>query len=157
MAQKPIAMEQLKQLLQLKGDGVGIWEMGRRLGVSRNTVRKYLSLLRDVKDQHLTPAELAERAYSNDAMAHVVRRRQELIIHFQYAERELGKTGVTRQLLWQEFIRQRPDGYAYSQYCHQSRKISVKSVEKKMSKSLSHIRSGLDEAMLLLLVVGLLS
>jgi len=118
MAQKPIAMEQLKQLLQLKSDGIGIREMARRLGVSRNSVRKYLSLLEDVEEQHLTPTELAEKAYSNDAMAHDVQRRQELITHFQYAERELGKTGVTRQLLWQEYIQQYPDGYAYSHYCH---------------------------------------
>ena len=118
MAQKPIAMEQLKQLLQLKGDGVGIREMARRLGVSRNSVRKYLSLLDDSSDRHLSPSELADKAYSNDAMAHDVQRRQELITHFQYTEGELGKTGVTRQRLWQEYIQQHPDGYAYSQYCH---------------------------------------
>ena len=45
MAQKPIAMEQLKQILQLKKDGVSIREMSRRVGISRNSVRKYLSLL----------------------------------------------------------------------------------------------------------------
>jgi transposase len=118
MAQKPIAMEQLKQLLQLKSDGVGIREMARRLGVSRNSVRKYLSLLGDDEGAPLSSAELAEKAYSSDAMAHDVQRRQELIAHFQYAEGELGKTGVTRQLLWQEYIGQHPDGYAYSHYCH---------------------------------------
>jgi transposase len=118
MAQKPIAMEQLKQLLQLKSDGVGIREMARRLGVSRNSVRKYLSLLDDAGGDNLTPAELAEKSYSNDAMAHDAQRRQQLIAHFQYAEAELGRTGVTRQLLWQEYIQQHPDGYVYSQYCH---------------------------------------
>ena len=45
MAQKPIAMEQLKQILQLQKDGVGIREMARRAGISRNSVRKYLLLL----------------------------------------------------------------------------------------------------------------
>jgi transposase len=118
MAQKPIAMEQLKQLLQLKSDGVGIREMARRLGVSRNSVRKYLSLLDEPRGDNLTTAELAEKAYSNDAMAHDAQRRQQLIAHFQYAEAELGRTGVTRQLLWQEYIQQHPDGYVYSQYCH---------------------------------------
>jgi len=42
MAQKPIAMEQLKQILQLQKDGVGVREMARRTGISRNSVRKYL-------------------------------------------------------------------------------------------------------------------
>ena len=42
MSQKPIAMEQLKQILQLKNDGVAIREIVRRMGISRNSVRKYL-------------------------------------------------------------------------------------------------------------------
>ncbi len=45
MAQKPIAMEQLKQILQLKNDGIPIREIARRTGISRNSVRKYLSQL----------------------------------------------------------------------------------------------------------------
>jgi transposase len=43
MAQKPIAMEQLKQILQLQADGTSIREIARRVGISRNSVRKYLS------------------------------------------------------------------------------------------------------------------
>jgi DNA-binding NarL/FixJ family response regulator len=45
MAQKPIAMEQLKQVLQLQKDGISIREIARRTGISRNSVRKYLSRL----------------------------------------------------------------------------------------------------------------
>jgi biotin operon repressor len=50
MAQKPITMEQLKQILQLKNDGIGIREIARRAGMSRNCVRKYLSQLHDGSD-----------------------------------------------------------------------------------------------------------
>jgi hypothetical protein len=35
MAQKPITMEQLKQILQLKNDGISIREMARRTGMSQ--------------------------------------------------------------------------------------------------------------------------
>lgn len=35
MVQKPITMEQLKQILQLKNDGIGIREISRRTGMSR--------------------------------------------------------------------------------------------------------------------------
>ena len=42
MSQKPIVMDQLKQILQLKCDGIGIREIARRTGISRNSVRKYL-------------------------------------------------------------------------------------------------------------------
>lgn len=121
MAQKPIAMEQLKQLLQLKEDGIGIREMTRRLGISRNSVRKYLALLAgnpDPEDDVLTNKALAEKAYGNDSMAHDAQRLQQLIIHFQSASTEVGKRNVTRQLLWTEYIDEHPDGYAYSHYCH---------------------------------------
>jgi lambda repressor-like predicted transcriptional regulator len=40
MAQKPIALEQVKQILQLQKDGSGIREMSRRTGISRNSVVK---------------------------------------------------------------------------------------------------------------------
>jgi transposase len=43
---------------------------------------------------------------------------QQLVTHFEYAQGELVKTGVTRQLLWQEYIQQYPDGYVYSHYCY---------------------------------------
>ena len=121
MGQKPIAMEQLKQLLQLKKDGVGIREMARRLGISRNSVRKYLTLLTDENDStqnNQNDVALAERAYGNESMAHDAQRLEQLISHFKDIQHELGRTGVTRQLLWQEYLQQNPDGYVYSHYCH---------------------------------------
>lgn len=120
MAQKPIAMEQLKQILQLQQDGVGIREMARRVGISRNTVRKYLDLIVVNTDPAQSPddKQLAAAAYNNDLLAHDAQRLAQLIAHFQYARNELNKTGVTRQLLWQEYIDQHPDGYVYSHYCY---------------------------------------
>lgn len=118
MAQKPIAMELLKQLLQLQNDGVGIREMARRIGISRNSVRKYLGLLNSPKD--LSDRELADKAYStsNDMLQHDAERLKQVTMHFSAAGSELSKTGVTRQLLWQEYIQKHPDGYSYSRYCY---------------------------------------
>lgn len=116
MSQKPIAMEQLKQILQLKRDGVGVREMSRRLGISRNSVRKYLLLLRD----HTGAAdkELADHAYNNDLLEHDAERLRAVVGHFTSCGTDLEKTGVTRQLLWQEYLSQHPDGYSYSRYCY---------------------------------------
>lgn len=120
MAQKPIAMEYLKQILQLQKDGVPIREMARRTGISRNSVRKYLSLIgtADGQPEVTDHKTLAEKAYGSDTVVHDANRFQELIDHFGYAQGELSKTGVTRQLLWQEYIQQHPDGYVYSHYCY---------------------------------------
>src|ERR1035438_1620264 len=114
MAQKPIEMEQIKQVLQLSKEGVGIREIARRVGISRNSVRSYLRLL-DNKD-HLSDKDLAENAYNNEQQDAQTQRHYVLIQHFMAHIKELGKPGVTRQLLWTEYLMQHPDGYGYSQY-----------------------------------------
>lgn len=116
MAQKPIAMEQLKQVLQLQTDGIGIREIARRVGISRNSVRKYLSVLSS--DGDLSDKELAEQAYSNDLPELDSERLDNLRAHFNEAEAELKKTGVTRELLWKEYLSRHADGYSYSRYCY---------------------------------------
>src|SRR5665213_1077343 len=120
MAQKPITMEQLKQILQLKNDGIGIREIARRTGISRNSVRKYLSQL-EGDTGHLSGKELADKAYNNEQLETGVQRKLQIFEHFKYAESELLRTGVTRLLLWNEYLINHPDGYAYSQYCDQLR------------------------------------
>lgn len=118
MVQKPITMEQLKQILQLKNDGIGIREIARRTGMSRNSVRKYLSQLDDGSDP-LSDKELADKAYNNEQLESNAQRKLQLLEHFKYAESELAKTGVTRLLLWNEYLLKNPGGYGYSQYCDQ--------------------------------------
>ena len=116
MAQKPIEMEQIKQVLQLRKEGVAIREIVRRVGISRNSVRGYLRLL-EGKGQ-LSDKALAEKAYKNEQQDAQTQRHYELIQHFVAHARELSKPGVTRQLLWAEYLLEHADGYGYSQYCH---------------------------------------
>ena len=119
MSQQPITMEQLKQILQLKNDGVAIREIARRTGISRNSIKKYLSRLEQPLSItiDLSNQQLAEAAYDTETCLSI-ERRQALIKHFTYAENELEKTGVTRHLLWKQYKEQQPNGYNYSQYCH---------------------------------------
>ena len=117
MSQKPVTMEQLKQILQLKNDGIGIREIARRIGISRNSVRKYLSVL-NVSTNELSNKELAEKAYNNDQLELNTQKHQLVFEHFKSAQADLHKTGVTRKLLWKEYLQVHPDGYGYSQYCY---------------------------------------
>ena len=86
MSQKPVVMEQLKQILQLKCDGIGIREIARRTGISRNSVRKYLAMLPattvDDGSVAISNKDLAERAYNNDQMEHDALRLEQLSRHF---------------------------------------------------------------------------
>lgn len=120
MAAKPIAMEQLKQVLTLYRDGQSIKGIVRLTGLSRNTVRAYLARIAedDCNAAKQTDKELAGIFYNQDTAAYKSDRYQCLIRHFEGCDRELSRPGVTRQLLWREYMEQRPDGYAYSQYCY---------------------------------------
>lgn len=94
MAQNPLTMEVIKQ------DGISIRETARRLGISRNSVKKYLALA----GEDLPGDEaLAGQVYNNDSLAHDEQRMADLNVHFNRHSAELSRTGVTRQLLWQEY------------------------------------------------------
>lgn len=79
---------------------------------------KYLLQL-DEDTGGLCSKELADKAYNNEVLENNTQRKLHLFEHFKYAESELIKTGVTRLLLWNEYLLKHPDGYAYSRYCDQ--------------------------------------
>jgi transposase len=118
MPKKPIAMDQLKQVLQLAQDGISIKEIVRRTGISRNSVRKYLHKLRDPSGKTLSNKELADSAYNNELLEQSAMRLLLATQFFTYAAVELPKTGVDRQILWKEYLDKHPDGYSYSQFCY---------------------------------------
>jgi transposase len=123
MAAKATQMEQLKQILRLKQEGFSISAIMRYTGISRPTIRKYLKRINNGSEDHKgaeisDDAALAKTAYNNDTTDLRGDRYAVLVKHFICAEAELGKTGVTRQLLWLEYKEQYPDGYNYSQYCY---------------------------------------
>jgi transposase len=117
MSQKPITMDHIKQILQLRHQGIAIKEIVRRVGICRNSVRKYLAKV-DADSEGLSSKELADKVYNNDVLEFTNNRRQQLFHFLEYACRELPKTGVTRLLLWDEYLLKHPDGYAYSQFCY---------------------------------------
>lgn len=122
MAQKAVDMNQIKQIRQLKQDGVPIKEIVRRTGISRKTVKKYLRKMEliDEGDNQALPAGdrgLAAVVYNNDDTVIRGERFEALMAHFEQAQKELHKTGVTRQLLWIEYCQQNENPYRYSQYC----------------------------------------
>src|SRR5882672_10349967 len=103
MAAKAIRMEKLKQILRLKQEGLSIKAIVRLTGISRPTVKKYLSRIKDTGIDERDVAtcsgkELAQTAFDTDSTECKGIRYQQLVTHFVYAETELKKTGVTRQL-----------------------------------------------------------
>jgi transposase len=124
MSQKPINVNQIKQVHQLWLDGVKIKEIVRRTGISRKTVKKYLRQLNILTtatdgshEPEMSDKQLADIVYNNDTTPVKDKRLEALSNHFKEAASDLSKTGVTKRRLWMEYMEQNADGYMYSQYC----------------------------------------
>lgn len=122
-------MSQIKQLLRLHKVQTPIKRIARELGISKNTVKGYLAKLRE--GGHGIDALLAledpvlEGVFHSGNPAYKDPRYEHMSGRLAYFERELGKTGVTKHLLWEEYIQAFPGGYGYSQFCHHLRQRLV--------------------------------
>jgi transposase len=117
MSQKNINMDKVQQITRLFKEGVPIKEIVRRLSISRNNVKKYVQRLPDnpdAKDVVLSP----EIAYGSPKAEDTRRRYEDLLQYFSKASCYLGRTGVTREVLWAEYVLLHAKGYSYSQFCH---------------------------------------
>jgi len=123
MAQKPISMNQIRRIIQLFKAGTSIRNVARQCGMSRNTIRSY--------NERLTAAGSYEELLrmSDEQLSKFVfdspetgrKREQRFTILEQLLPdyvKELGRTGVTRDLLWIEYRDHYPQGYGYTQFCH---------------------------------------
>ena len=98
MSQKPVPMDKVQQIQRLHREGVPIKEIARRLGISRNSVKKYIRRLKDGPDtEELLP--LSKAAYGSEQTDQSMRRYEDLLRFFAEASSEPGRTGLTREVL----------------------------------------------------------
>src|SRR5277367_289817 len=133
---KPLRMHQLKRIIELYQEGRSIRETKRLTGLSPNTVRDYL---RRIQSTGLNPAHLLTMddeslrltvqvdAFEQGQSGRKVDSRYPTIEkNLDRYVTELRRRGVTRQLLWEEYRKENPDGYAYSQFCEYLREHNKK-------------------------------
>ena len=123
MANTTISMNKIRKILRLYDQGKGKLTIAGYLDLSRTTVRKYVAAfdscnlsLKEVDS--LTDQELEElfgKVTEKNSTASL--RMQALRRCFPKIERELKRTGVTRTLLWEDYMKEFPDGYKYTQFC----------------------------------------
>ena len=122
MAAKTISMSTLKQVLRLSSQGKSIKYIARTVGLSRNTVKKYLRLCEICelpKDQILGCEDEELKLLINPgAKANKSDRYQNFKEQLDYLLKELKRPHVTRRLLWIEYKKQYPSGYERSQFCY---------------------------------------
>ncbi len=118
MAAKTIKMDQLKLILRLHHNGYSKKQIARQTGISHNAVKKYLANQIAVETDNLSLPKLHAIGFYDDSINFISNRYERLIEHFRQVEGSLKQTGVTRQLLWQEYRYIDEQGYNYSQYCY---------------------------------------
>ncbi|MGJ1316873.1 helix-turn-helix domain-containing protein, partial [Sphingobacterium multivorum] len=110
-------MSQIKQLIRLYQSGSGIKTIARILGMSKNTVKSYLKKMADggFNTEELLKQEdpLLEKSFYAGNPAYKADKFEYLKSRLDYYEKELKHTGVTKLLLWQEYIESDPTGYSY--------------------------------------------
>ena len=122
MTGKPKPMSQIKQLLQLHQQGKNKKFIARSLGISKNTVKAYLAklALSPLNIQSLLSLDdpILEAKFHTGNSAYKDERFDHFKANLDYFVKELGKVGVTKQLLWEEYRSDYPGGYGHSQFCH---------------------------------------
>jgi transposase len=123
MSNKPISMTQVSLIQQLKEQGDSIRSISRKTGLHRKTVSRYFcdEVVTPQTDEESPPFLLSVNRLADSYMLGCDRL-SILRDYFPHFDKELSRTGVTRQLLWEEYLQSHPDGYGYTQFCeHYSR------------------------------------
>lgn len=116
-------MQKIRQILLFVERGFSQRSIERETGINRRTIAGY------IKTFTASGLSIQELLLFNDHDLHVYlnidkketvvkdARQLHLESHYEYFTTELRRVGVTRQLLWQEYISEYPDGFGYSRFC----------------------------------------
>ena len=122
MSQKPITMLQIRRILQLLKEKKSKRHIALALHLGRNTVNDYaerieksgLSIAVLLK---LADADLGDLLYPKNEHIKSDKRAESFEKKVSDFQNELTRVGVTKLLLWNEYRKEFPDGYGYSQFC----------------------------------------
>lgn len=120
MSNKTIDMFKIRQLLRLYADGRGSKFISRVTGISRNTVKKYLiqfaglqltiAQVEAMSDQQMAATFLIEKPKTGNSRA------DDLEALLPQLTDKLKKRGITKQMLYADYISQCAGGYKHSAF-----------------------------------------
>jgi transposase len=121
MANIRLTMRKIREVLRLHFDCDRTHrEIAQAIGTSTSTVWQYLHRVKLAGLEWPLPAQLASDDAALEARLYPPPAPRALprgMPHWPTIHREIGKPGVTLELLWQEYRAQHPDGYGYSWFC----------------------------------------
>ncbi|MEZ5044134.1 MAG: hypothetical protein R2828_29845 [Saprospiraceae bacterium] len=114
-------MDQVKSIIKNYLSTRSIKATARQLKISKNTVREYLrrsqAYTEDIGQLLLLDDDQLKVILYGTHTPSQTDRSATLSQQQDYWIKELRRVGVTRQLLWEEYRVEHPDGYGYSQFC----------------------------------------
>jgi len=122
MANKLKSMLQVRRILQLLADGYSKRQISQQTAVSRNTIDSYEDRFHLTGKSYqellsMEDGELSGIVYPSRVIKEPDARQQYFNEHLSYFIKELSRTGVTRELLWEEYCQRVSNSYSYSQFC----------------------------------------
>jgi transposase len=124
MANKPLSMIKIRQVLLFLERGASQRTIEKEVRISRRTIAGYLLKFTQTG---IDFKELLKR--SDLELEQILGLLKPVVsedidprkVHFNnlisYFSKELNRTGVTRLLLWEEYIKEYPEGFQYSRFC----------------------------------------
>ncbi len=121
-------MDQVRTIIKTYISTSSLRATASRLQVSKNTVKHYVRLGKAFDEDLAQVLSLDDSAFtavfypSKNTVAE--QRKEAFKSKIDDWIKELKRVGVTRYLLWEEYIEEHPDGYSYTQFCeHFKREI----------------------------------
>ena len=120
MAQQRLSMRKFKEILRLRHElRLSHRQIAGSCGISHVTVGTYLERAREAGIGWPLPEGMGEADLEPllEPEAGAFRLARRPLPDFADIHRELRRKGVTRMLLWEEYYRDHPEGYKYTQFC----------------------------------------
>jgi transposase len=122
MANKPISMSKVRQIIKLFSQGIGKKKVAQRLAVSKNTVKHYIDLFSRLQTtwealSKLTDLELNQIFHPVEELP-PPDRLQQLLDFFPDMEKRLRKRGMTLHTQFDVYSKLHPQGYKETQFYH---------------------------------------
>ena len=122
MPMRRISMNKVREIIRLYEEcNLSQRSIARVLSISRPIVHEYIQKIRSSGLDYTATQKLED-----DALLEIIEgsgkaqseRYQVIRQKFEYFVKELKRTGVTLERLWQEYRDEHPDGFGYSQFCY---------------------------------------
>ncbi len=119
MAQRKLTMRKSKEILRLKWNlGLSDRQVAASLRIAHSTVAAYVRRaeragLDWVQVEEMGETELKRKLFPPKK----AKKKKRPLPDWEEVDQEMRRPGVTRKLLWKEYLAEHPGGYGYSQFC----------------------------------------